>query len=265
MLLIDAYNVLHLPEAQRLGQGLGLEGLCDLIRTSRFGGQRVLLVCDGVPPAGLGRGAAPGDARGGPSTRRRAGGVELIFSGPDRSADDELEDRLRAGGGAGVTVVSDDRRVRRAASRAKATSLGSGAFLSRLVADRERAGRRALPSFARDIPLDRYSTAHWMREFGLSAPDPGGIRDRAGRDVGGGVRWAGRKDEERGVQSAPAPTPRPEPPPPQLPDERVLRLDELAADPLIREALEAWKGRLRLEDLDMQHWLGREMPRRESQ
>jgi hypothetical protein len=253
VLLIDAYNVLHLPEAQLQGADLALEDLCAMIGASRYAGSRVVLVCDGSPPARLG---AP--HRAGGAARVRVAGVELVFSGPNRTADDEIEERLRTGRGAGVTLVSDDRRLTRAASRSRARSLGSSAFLAHLIVDR--AGRRVpLPRFSKDIPLDAYSVEHWRREFGLPAVDPAAAVARA---AGQGPAPAAPRPPETQREHPVRPHAdhmKRKPAPQRDPAAREptdAGLESLRADPLIREALEAWNGRLRLEDLDMRRWLG---------
>lgn len=261
MLLIDAFNVLHLPEAVQHGRAIDLAGLVGLIGSARYAGQRVILVCDG---GGDGSITPPRGRRG----RVRVAGVEVVFSGPDRSADDEIEARLLRGGGHGVVVVSDDRRLRRAAARVRSRSLASGAFLAHLLSDERRP--RSVPRFARETPLDRYSVAHWMEAFGLS---PEGLLDRragrAERGAGGtetvpasptpseAGEWAVPiPDAQRGVAGGTGGGPEAG----AVPDERVLRMERLADDPVIREALKAWRGRLTLDDLDMARWLSEHPP-----
>jgi predicted RNA-binding protein with PIN domain len=254
MLLIDAFNVLHLPQAVRDGRALALADLAGLIGVSRYAGQRAVLVCDGTG------GHAGPEARG----RLTLSGIEVVFSGAHRTADDEIEARLRKAGGHGVTVVSDDRRLRRAAGRAGAKPLASGLFLVHLLNDHHRPRPKPLPSFTRDIPLDPYSVAHWMRQFGLS---PNSLLDRR----------AGKAEAPAQASPPSTPPPKPQPPAPAapgpgspatprrpasspVPAERALPNESLADDPVIREALEAWKGRLTLDDLDMARWLGEHPP-----
>lgn len=251
MLLIDAYNVLHLPQAVHDGRAIDLPAFAGLIRAGRYAPRRAVLVCDGTGGRTSGR---PG-----PGGAVTLAGVEVVFSGAARTADDEIEARLARAGGHGVVVVSDDRRLRRAAHRAGAKTLASAVFLAHLLADHDRPRANPPPHFVRDIPLDRYSVAHWMGQFGLS---PNGLLDRrAGKaeaPAPAGVR-------PPPLEPAPslAPEPRPKPPAPPIPDERVLRMESLSDDPVIREALEAWKGRLTLDDLDMARWLGERPPRRD--
>lgn len=253
MLLIDAFNVLHLPQAVVAGRSLVVADLAGLIGTSRYAGESAVLVCDG---SGDGSVPAPPGKRG----RARVSGVEVVFSGPGGSADDEIEARLRRGGGHGMTVVSDDRRLRRAASRVRAKRLGSGVFLAHLLKPGGQTGKRPVPAFVRDIPLDRYAVAHWMEAFGLT---PGDLLARGGSAASGG------QDRERGEGRS---KPRSEGKPDSggftvrygsganarkgaLPAEPVLPDQDLEDDPVIRAALEEWGGRLRVEDLDMARWL----------
>ena len=288
MLLIDAFNVLHLPEAHLHGRSLDLAVLARLIGASRYAGQRTVLVCDGGGDGSIELPKGGGER----ACRARFAGLEIVFSGPEATADDEIEGLLRRGGGHGVVVVSDDRRLRRAARRVRSGALASGVFLAHLLLDEARQGerggqsgpggggkgaRKPIPRFARDLPLDRYSVAHWMAEFGMS---PNSLLERcAGRPAGRGVAAPTPKpgqnlsgpEHEASVparETAPETPPKaketsrnlssssPSPPlPPSLPDERVLRLESLADDPVIREALDAWQGHLTLEDLDMARWL----------
>ncbi|HZW10747.1 MAG TPA: hypothetical protein VFF69_12655 [Phycisphaerales bacterium] len=251
MLLIDTYNVLHLPEAQLQGGELSIEDLCALIGASRYAGGRILLVCDGSPPARL---RVPPRASAG-ALRFRIAGADVIFAGRGRSADDEIEDRLRASRGSGVVLVSDDRRLTRAASRSRARSLGSATFLAHLLVDREGRGRTLRPRFSKDIPLDAYSVEHWRREFGLAPADPARAArrppERKAGPAGTSRAEHGGPAQPRERSQAPAPEAGRQPRPGSDP-----RLEALLSDPLIREALEAWNGRLRVEDLDMRRWLG---------
>ncbi|VAX41717.1 hypothetical protein MNBD_PLANCTO03-629 [hydrothermal vent metagenome] len=287
MLLIDAFNVLHLPEAHLHGRSLDLATLAHLLGASRYARQRAVLVCDGWGDGAI---ELPKGARGGSrgATRVRFAGLEVLFSGPDSTADDEIERLLRSGGGHGVVVVSDDRRLKRAARRAGSGSLASGIFLAHLLLDEGRRGERGagegkggkgsakpVPRFARDLPLDRYSIAHWMREFGLTANEL--LEKRVGKPAGRSVppptptptptptpkaeasKPAGKPNAKEACNTPilpqPSDSPRSGELPASLPDARVLRLEELAHDPVIREALDAWHGRLTLEDLDMARWL----------
>ncbi len=156
-LLIDAWNVLHttgvLPPEMA---GVGLRGLGQLIQRSRWGSQRVQLICDGRPP---------GPHSGLPH------GMTAIFSGPDREADDLIEARIATTSAPGsLTVVSSDRRIRTAARKRGCKVLTSAAFLEALVRDAQQP-RRTGPTRPTqvDLPDDLIAEA---QSLAGSAPPP---------------------------------------------------------------------------------------------
>lgn len=120
-LMIDTWNVLHqtgiLPPESA---GIGTRGLCALIKVSRWGGERVTLVCDGTPSE---------SAMAGPN-------VQTIFTGPHRSADDEIIARVANSTSArSILVITSDREIIRSVKTKGAQHLGSAAFLQTLVDD----------------------------------------------------------------------------------------------------------------------------------
>jgi hypothetical protein len=126
--LIDGYNVIRRSPELATAEGQGLEAgrlaLCRLLSAAaRRSGDRFVIVFDGAKGGGSGAGAA---------------GVSVMFSSARETAD-RLLGRLAAGGGA---VVSNDREVRAAATRAGAIAVSTDDFLARL----ERLARPALPS-----------------------------------------------------------------------------------------------------------------------
>jgi hypothetical protein len=278
VLLVDAFNVVRaqwcLPASRR---GLDVRGLIDLIGRSRFAGRRLRVVVDGRPgPEWVRHGVA--ETLSG-LTWTRLGRAEVVFSGPVMEADDVIEDILRRARGLDITVVSSDRRLIAAAARAGADQIGNGSFLRLLDQDRTRAARAGRAAtgdragFAAEVPLDRYSIAHWMQEFGFEpatadpAPAP----------------------PEPSPKPAPKPSPGPPPPPaatPELtppvapvfgsrltvpppaerppPAARAPAAEQAAEqtaehpeplDPLLRDAFQEWYGALHLEDLDMSRWI----------
>lgn len=267
MLIIDAYNVLHtkgvLPPDLA---GPGVPELVRLIGRSRYAKRSVSVVCDGT---------------GAESSGVRMGDVRVVFAGRHQEADDVIEAMIeRFTHGRSLVVVSSDRRLRRAARRYGAVSLASAAFLAELVEDwgRGPAARRGGPS-ARALrvgpPLDPYSVDAWMREFGVEPPTAA-PRDATGSEADDRTD----RDRKRKGRREPAPpafgdrlqVPFIEPPlvaPPggqessdtagsvPVPDEPErpggLRVEDL--DPVLRAALEEWRDRLSLDDLDMRRWL----------
>ena len=243
MVIVDAYNVLMTEGSG----GIDLPDLERLAGASRFASRGVVLVCDGVA---RGR-SSPGSVAGAAGGSGR--GVRVVQAGPGREADAVIEAMLEADSAPRrLLVVSDDRRLKRAARRSRAGWLGSLPFLARLREDEQRSPAPALPSFATEIPLDRASVAYWMRQFGLDdeAPAPQDVR-------------------QKGRTKPPTPAPPPTPATPSKPRRGVERADGAGVtppspprlpageriDPVLLDALEEWA--IGLDELDMRRWLDR--------
>lgn len=156
MLIIDAYNVLHVtgvlpPELA----GLEPPDLAELVGASRWGRHQAVLVCDGTKP------------RSARSTDR--GPVRVAYAGGGASADDAIARLVdESSHPRRLTVVSNDRAVQRAARRRGAKVLRADEFLRQLASDAAKAarGRRALPR--RDHgPLPAAHVDAWLRYFGI--------------------------------------------------------------------------------------------------
>ena len=120
-LLIDTWNVLHqtgiLPPESA---GIGRRGLIRLIGSSRWSRGRTTLVCDGTPSD-----PCPTGAR-----------IEIVFTGPHRTADEEIMQRVAASSARrSILVVTNDREIIRSIKAAGAQHLGSAVFLQILVDD----------------------------------------------------------------------------------------------------------------------------------
>ncbi|MEM6333256.1 MAG: NYN domain-containing protein [Planctomycetota bacterium] len=157
MLLIDAYNVLHTTMPPVLA-GLDEAGLCVAITRSAFRRHRAVVVCDGrVKP--LGPDASPVD------------GVDLLYSGPSRSADDVIIERIDASSTPRrLTVVSTDRQIRAAARRRRCKSLTSDEFIAAVAESLDRTPpppRNAKPAG----PLSDNQVQRWLRHFGIDDAD----------------------------------------------------------------------------------------------
>jgi hypothetical protein len=121
--LVDGYNVIRRsPDlASHEGESLdaGREALCRLLAAvARASGDRFTVVFDGAQGGGTGSGEA---------------GVQIVFSSARETADRVLARMARSHGGA---VVSNDREVLQAASRAGAIAVRADQFLARLAARR---------------------------------------------------------------------------------------------------------------------------------
>jgi hypothetical protein len=266
VVIVDAYNVLHttgvLPPDLA---GLEVDGLAHLIADSRHARDRVVLVCDGTgggrtahsPSRHAGPGGRGAMSRGATGTPHQGSAVHILYAGPGREADAAMEtiiDREGRSGGRGggnkrrMLVVSSDRRLRTAARRVRARWISSEGFLAQLAAD-ARAGRRKHrgPSPRQAVPLDAYSVAEWMREFGYDIPSSG-YESASSEEAGPSEATA----EVRGDQGPPAPS---------------IQRGPIAArsipqngtdaerDRVIKEAMRAWPGRIDEDDLDMAKWL----------
>ena len=221
MLLVDAFNVLKSREMD--GFGSGRRVLAEQIAwfagavaaRSRWQSQPALLCFDGAPSRDLVR--LKGIARV-DVLALRLGPVHLVFAGSGREADDLIELMLdRAGRPWDCVVVSSDRRLRRAATNAGAEWVGAPGLVSVIPSP------RATPD-DREGALSPDEVRGWMDEF---------ARPRSGAAPGaaGGVSPDTAADAEDA-----------EPPPYPL-------------DPVIREAIKEWRGRLSPDDLDMDRWL----------
>src|SRR5271166_1768358 len=100
-------------------------------------------------------------------------GLNLIFALGDENADARIETLIAAHSvPKSLTVVSSDRRIRRAARRRRARTLSADEFLDLLerfqTAERHDLSSQNPPtprSLDRDSPLSPEEAAHWMAEF----------------------------------------------------------------------------------------------------
>lgn len=218
-LIIDAYNVLHVTGALAPQYaGPGLADLADLIAASRWGTIRSSLICDGP----------------GVSVRMKPPGrVEIIFAGPGKDADTLIETIISACSAPRfLAVVSSDRRLQKAAHRRRAGVIASDVFLSRLNLDADRRssgqprGPHRLKPLTPNGPSQSPDVQRWLQRFGITESDP--------------IRKAQSSEQSTPRSSEPG-SPRPGP--------------QAQRDPTIDAALQEWRGRLSLDDLDMSRWI----------
>jgi predicted RNA-binding protein with PIN domain len=151
-LMIDTWNVLHqtgvLPPESA---GIGTQGLCALIEGSRWGGESVTLICDGTPSE---------NAVTGPKTM-------TIFTGPHRSADDEIMARVASSTSArSILVITSDREIIRSIKSNGAQHLGSAAFLQTLVDDCS-STKKKKRIVHRPSGLSPQLAQEWKEHFGI--------------------------------------------------------------------------------------------------
>ena len=121
-LVIDAYNVLHcthiLPARYAM---ISPYGLCQLVDRSVWRGHDTLVVCDGALPLLVKEPPVPA-------------GTQVIYAGGGKDADSLIEHIIEQDTATrDMSVVSNDRRIQRAAKRRKAKVVASEAFLRSLV------------------------------------------------------------------------------------------------------------------------------------
>lgn len=266
MLIVDTYNVLHVTGVlpPRLA-GIGVPGLVRLIASSRFAPRRITLVCDGGPSNGV--------------SGLRMHTVHILYAGSHIEADDVIETLIeRYHRGNSLDVVSSDKRIRKAARRRGARSIASEKFLAQLVHDESAPPARRGSILREQVPLDPYSVERWCREFGVPPPEArSGISSRSLADETQATR-PGQKPPgpkpSRSRSRHPPPASIGEPlrvelpvaPPPDTPSPEDApstaeppadagNAERVEVDPLVLAALEEWRDRLTLDDLDMQKWL----------
>ncbi len=168
--LIDGYNLMHAAGA--------LDGR--EIRRESFHRKRRRFLCDLADALGpercrettvvLDASTPPADF----PLKSVHQGLSLIFALGDENADARIEDLIAAHSAPkSLTVVSSDRRIRRAAQRRRARTLSADEFLDLL--ERFQTAKRhemsyqnpATPrSLDRDSPLSAEEAALWLAEFG---------------------------------------------------------------------------------------------------
>lgn len=164
-LIVDGYNLMH--AAGDFGHGAGPGGL----ERSRTALLRYL--AQALEPELAARTVVVFDAsaqRGAPRTERFRG-LTVIYAAGYEDADSLIEELIRRHSAPRrLTVVSSDRRLRRAARRRKATSVGSGQWYDQIVKQRGVA-RDDTPETAKPTTDPTGSELQfWLDQF-LSDPD----------------------------------------------------------------------------------------------
>ncbi len=158
-LLVDCYNLLHATMPPQLA-GLEEVGLCRLLAHTRWARGRIVVVCDGsVKPHGPAQ--SPVEQ------------VELVYSGPRRSADDVMIDMINADSAPkGLTVVTSDRQIQKAARRRKCRVMPSDKFVKVLASTRNTVigpatPRRPAADKPPTSPLNDQEVNDWLQRFGF--------------------------------------------------------------------------------------------------
>jgi predicted RNA-binding protein with PIN domain len=162
--VIDGYNLLHAARGVEGGSQLGRRQLCEMAAAwSQKVGEAVLLVFDG---------ATPSDAL---ASQLHAEGVDVLYSGAVRSADEVIGEQIRASSAPRrLMVVSTDRAIRQAARRRRCRSATSAEFLELMVRVLSRPPRLPAepPEKRKGTPPDEVDD--WLRRFGFDPEEDAG-------------------------------------------------------------------------------------------
>ena len=152
--LIDGNNLMH--ALRKADMQLGRVGLCRLLGELAAGGEKIRVVFDGRPPP---------DQPGGQAQDDR---VEVAYSGRG-SADDVIEECIAADTAPRrLTVVSTDRRIRKAARRRRCKAAASEEFAAAMLRALARPKRPAPTEPAeKRLGLSGEQVERWMKELQL--------------------------------------------------------------------------------------------------
>lgn len=157
MLIVDGYNLLHTVQnlTEHSSEITDVQ-ICQVIneylyRTKKKG----CLVFDGVGPKDK-------------SPFNNLFCLEIIFSGTSREADDVIEKMiLQNTAPRHLSVVSSDRRIKKAAEKKKATAVDCVDFWMEMLKQLERKKKKAAEPQVKYNGLTESETEYWLREFGF--------------------------------------------------------------------------------------------------
>jgi len=156
MLIIDGYNLLHaILKAEEASEAIGDLELCMVV--SRY------LKLIGRPGEMIFDGAGPPDKSGFDNVSN----LEVFFAGLGADADTVIEDKISASTSPKrLTIVSSDRRLRKAARTRRCNSLKSEVFWDnvRKQLNRKRPAREPV---AKRQGLSESETDQWLDFFGF--------------------------------------------------------------------------------------------------
>ena len=157
MLIVDGYNLLRTVQnlTEHSSEITDIQ-ICQIIneylyRTKKKG----CLVFDGIGPRDK-------------SPFNNLFCLEIIFSGTSREADDIIETMiLESTAPKSLTVVSSDRRVKKAAEKRKAKAVDCVDFWTEMLKQLERKKKKAAEPQVKFAGITEAETEYWLREFGF--------------------------------------------------------------------------------------------------
>ncbi len=155
-IIIDGHNLLHtIRKTNEELQSISDVQLCQVIsRYLKLTGEKGEIIFDGTGPRDK-------------SGFDNISNLEVLFAGRDSDTDTVIEDKIRASTAPKrLTIVSSDRRLRKAAQVRKATATKSETFWSDLEKQLSRKRPVKEPAEKRQ-GLSESETNQWLKFFGL--------------------------------------------------------------------------------------------------
>ncbi len=154
-IIIDGYNLLHSIRKSEYHESTSDVQLCRIIgKFLKLTGEKGEIVFDGTGPKDKGG-------------FDNISNLEVLFAGRNSDADTVIEDKIRANTAPKrLTIVSSDRRLRKAAQVRKATSVKSDAFWAGLEKQLSRKRPAREPAEKRR-GLNESETKLWLKFFDL--------------------------------------------------------------------------------------------------
>ena len=155
-IVIDGYNLLHsIRKVSEDSESIGDVQLCWIVdRYLKLVGDKGQIIFDGIGPPDK-------------SGFENIGNLEVLFSGRNKDADTVIEDKVRASTAPKrLTIVSSDRRLRRAAQARKAPAIKSEDFWNNIQKRLRRKKTRKEPAEKRR-GLTESETKQWLKIFGI--------------------------------------------------------------------------------------------------
>ncbi len=156
MFIIDGHNLLHsIREADEGPESISDVQLCRIVgRYLKLAGEKGEIIFDGTGPRDK-------------SEFDNISNLEVLFAGPGTDADTIIEDKIRANTAPKrLTIVSSDRRLRKAAQARKAMAVKSEVFWNNLQKQLSRKKGIREPAAKRQ-GLTESETKQWLEFFGL--------------------------------------------------------------------------------------------------
>jgi predicted RNA-binding protein with PIN domain len=155
--IIDGYNLLHsIDQTSEDWDAVGDIRLCHII-------SRYFHLIDA-------KGVIVFDGKGPPEKSRfeNIERLEVLFTGLKTDADTVIENKIQSNSAPkNLTIVSSDRRIRRAARMRKATSLKSEEFWEAACKRLKQKRKSSVEPGAKRSGLSESETDRWMKYFGI--------------------------------------------------------------------------------------------------